>query len=55
MSKTNARTAVSEALSRFLADTYVLYLKTQNYHWNVTGPQFISLHLLFEGSIRIWP
>ncbi|MBL0319135.1 MAG: DNA starvation/stationary phase protection protein [Alphaproteobacteria bacterium] len=35
-------------LHNVMADTYALYLKTQNYHWNVTGPQFASLHLLFE-------
>lgn len=39
---------VVEALKHVLADSYVLYLKTQNYHWNVTGPQFRSLHLMFE-------
>jgi starvation-inducible DNA-binding protein len=39
---------VAEALSRVLANTYTLYLKTHNYHWNVTGPQFASLHTLFE-------
>lgn len=37
-----------EELNRFLADSYVLYLKTQNYHWNVTGPHFHSLHEMFE-------
>ena len=37
-------------LSRLLADTYTLYLKTHNFHWNVTGPQFNSLHLMFEGQ-----
>jgi starvation-inducible DNA-binding protein len=37
-----------EKLKTVLADTYTLYLKTQNYHWNVTGPSFQSLHLLFE-------
>lgn len=42
------RSAVSEGLSRVLADTYALYLKTQNFHWNVRGPEFYSLHLLFE-------
>ncbi|MDB2414169.1 DNA starvation/stationary phase protection protein [Rickettsiales bacterium] len=36
-----------ENLSHVLADTYTLYLKTQNYHWNVTGPQFDTLHQLF--------
>lgn len=35
-------------LSVLLADTYALYLKTQNYHWHVRGPQFTSLHELFE-------
>ncbi len=39
---------VVESLARFLADTYALYLKTQNYHWNVEGPQFAQLHSLFE-------
>ena len=39
---------VVEALSKLLADTYTLYLKTHNYHWNVTGPQFQTLHTLFE-------
>jgi starvation-inducible DNA-binding protein len=44
----NHREAVAENLSRVLADTYMLYLKTHAYHWNVTGPMFASLHLLFE-------
>lgn len=39
---------VLEALATALASTYVLYLKTQNFHWNVTGPHFIGLHQLFE-------
>ena len=38
----------TEALSRLLADSYVLYLKTHNFHWNVTGPMFSTLHTLFE-------
>lgn len=42
------RKAVAEHLCRFLADSYSLYLKTHYYHWNVTGPQFQQLHLLFE-------
>ncbi len=42
------RAAIAEGLSRVLADTYTLYLKTHNYHWNVTGPMFQTLHLLFE-------
>ncbi|MFO2459316.1 DNA starvation/stationary phase protection protein [Legionella pneumophila serogroup 1] len=39
---------VIKKLEVALADTYALYLKTQNYHWHVTGPQFKSLHELFE-------
>jgi starvation-inducible DNA-binding protein len=42
------RGAVADELARLLADTYVLYLKTHGYHWNVTGPAFRSLHLMFE-------
>ncbi|MCH8569259.1 MAG: DNA starvation/stationary phase protection protein [Balneolales bacterium] len=42
------RKAISDGLSHMLADTYMLYLKTHNYHWNVTGPQFHSLHAMFE-------
>lgn len=42
------RAAIAEGLSRLLADTYTLYLKTHNFHWNVTGPMFNSLHLMFE-------
>ena len=42
------RTAIAEGLSRLLADSYTLYLKTHNYHWNVTGPQFNTLHQMFE-------
>jgi starvation-inducible DNA-binding protein len=41
-----------EALKAILADQYALYLKTQNYHWNVVGPQFVMLHALFEGQYR---
>ncbi len=40
--------AVVEALSGLLADSYTLYLKTHNYHWNVTGPMFNTLHTMFE-------
>jgi starvation-inducible DNA-binding protein len=39
---------VVEQLSRLLADSYTLYLKTHNFHWNVTGPMFTTLHTLFE-------
>lgn len=42
------RRAIADGLSRLLADTYTLYLKTHNFHWNVTGPQFNSLHAMFE-------
>jgi starvation-inducible DNA-binding protein len=42
------RHEIADGLSRLLADTYSLYLKTHNFHWNVTGPQFNSLHLMFE-------
>jgi starvation-inducible DNA-binding protein len=42
------RVAVAEGISRVLADTFTLYLKTHNYHWNVTGPMFNTLHLMFE-------
>jgi starvation-inducible DNA-binding protein len=42
------RKAIAEGLSHLLADTYVLYLKTHNYHWNVTGPMFQTLHLMFQ-------
>jgi starvation-inducible DNA-binding protein len=39
---------VADALSNVLADTFILYLKTHNFHWNVTGPMFQTLHLMFE-------
>ena len=39
---------VSGGLSKLLADTYILYLKTHNFHWNVKGPMFQTLHLMFE-------
>ena len=42
------RAKIAEGLSRLLADTYTLYLKTHNFHWNVTGPMFNTLHLMFE-------
>ena len=44
------RQVIAKGLAKLLADTYTLYLKTHNYHWNVTGPQFSSLHLMFEGQ-----
>jgi starvation-inducible DNA-binding protein len=42
------RLQIVEGMSQLLADTYTLYLKTHNYHWNVTGPMFQTLHLMFE-------
>ncbi len=43
-----ARTEIAAGVSRVLADSYSLYLKTHNFHWNVTGPMFNSLHMMFE-------
>ncbi len=42
------RELVASSLAKVLADTYTLYLQTHNFHWNVTGPQFRELHLMFE-------
>ncbi|WP_461061247.1 Dps family protein [Silanimonas algicola] len=42
------RAAIAVGLSHLLADTYTLYLTTHNFHWNVTGPMFISLHGMFQ-------
>ena len=44
------RKAIAKGLSRLLADSYTLYLKTHNYHWNVTGPMFNTLHLMFAAQ-----
>jgi starvation-inducible DNA-binding protein len=44
------RVAIADGLSHLLADTYTLYLKTHNFHWNVTGPMFNTLHLMFEAQ-----
>ena len=46
--KDKDRKAIAEGLGKLLADSYTLYLKTHNYHWNVTGPMFNTLHLMFE-------
>jgi len=46
--KEGDRAKIAQGLSRLLADTYTLYLKTHNFHWNVTGPMFQTLHLMFE-------
>jgi len=42
------RKEIADGLAKLLADTYTLYLKTHNFHWNVTGPMFETLHLMFE-------
>jgi starvation-inducible DNA-binding protein len=47
--KENDREKIAEGLSHLLADTYTLYLKTHNFHWNVKGPMFQTLHMMFEG------
>jgi len=46
------RKEIAEGLSRLLADTYTLYLKTHNFHWNVTGPHFETLHNMFEEQYK---
>lgn len=46
------RSDISGALSKILADTYVLFVKTQNFHWNVHGPEFYALHLLTEQQYK---
>jgi starvation-inducible DNA-binding protein len=45
---TKQREQIASDLSKVLADSYTLYLKTHNFHWNVTGPMFQTLHLMFE-------
>ena len=45
---TEQRREIAGGLARLLADSYTLYLKTHNFHWNVTGPMFQTLHTLFE-------
>jgi starvation-inducible DNA-binding protein len=44
------REGISDSLAQLLADSYTLYLKTHNYHWNVTGPHFGELHAMFEAQ-----
>lgn len=46
--KEKARQEIAQGLAKFLADTYTLYLKTHKFHWNVKGPMFQTLHLMFE-------
>lgn len=49
------RAAVAEELTRVLADSFAVYLKTHGYHWNVRGPEFFSFHNLLEQQYRdIW-
>lgn len=49
------RASIAEGLSRVLADTYTLYLTTHNFHWNVTGPHFNSLHAMFmDQYTELW-
>ena len=48
--KKQDRITIADGLSHLLADTYTLYLKTHYFHWNVTGPMFNTLHLMFEGQ-----
>ncbi len=49
------RAAIAQGLSRLLADTYTLYLTTHNFHWNVTGPMFNTLHTMFMGQYtELW-
>ena len=51
----NDRKKIADGLSHVLADTYTLYLKTHNFHWNVTGPMFQTLHLMFMTQYNeIW-
>ncbi|MBC7671198.1 MAG: DNA starvation/stationary phase protection protein [Polaromonas sp.] len=45
-----ARAAIADGLGRLLADSYSLYLQTHNFHWNVTGPMFQTLHVMFESQ-----
>jgi starvation-inducible DNA-binding protein len=48
--KDKDREKIAKGLSKLLADSYTLYLKTHNFHWNVKGPMFNTLHLMFEGQ-----
>ena len=48
--ETKDREQIASGLSKVLADTYTLYLKTHNFHWNVTGAMFQTLHLMFEAQ-----
>ena len=48
----HGRKTLSDGLAHLLADTYTLYVKTHNFHWNVTGPMFQTLHTMFETEYR---
>ena len=49
------RAKIAEGLSKLLADNFALYLKTHNFHWNVTGPMFQTLHVMFEAQYNeLW-
>ena len=49
------RKSIAEGLSKLLADSYLLYIKTHNYHWNVEGPMFNTLHIMFmEQYTELW-
>ena len=51
----NDRAAIADGLAHLLADTYTLYLTTHNFHWNVTGPMFNTLHVMFMGQYtELW-
>jgi starvation-inducible DNA-binding protein len=53
--KTEDREKIVEGISRLLADSYILYLKTHNFHWNVEGPMFNTLHLMFmDQYTELW-
>lgn len=53
--KREDREAIAAQLARLLADTYSLYLKTHGFHWNVSGPMFNTLHLMFEAQYQeLW-
>ncbi|MBC8008435.1 MAG: DNA starvation/stationary phase protection protein [Prolixibacteraceae bacterium] len=53
--KEKDRLKIVEGLSKVLADSYTLYLKTHNFHWNVTGPMFQTLHLMFQAQYtELW-
>jgi len=53
--KTEDRSKIVEGLSRVLADSYILYMKTHNFHWNVEGPMFNTLHTMFmDQYTELW-